>query len=307
MKKTEKFLLLGIIILSLSACGKDDQTENSTVETEATVKLETDMESESPTEEKSSEQESFLETYKRFMVGDTIQFENGLEVYILDVGIYNETFSGNGVYVYVDLELKNNGKEAMDFSDSFVEFYGDNYKIRGDISPVTANDKLGNVSINVGRQARGRCYVQCNDYDNYSVIEAQISDAIIVMKDDTIYANPSDETLPVEDSKSIYGIYSVDNGVNAVLSGEVGVYTDGTGDYIRLEALSYGDRYIAQFNGILTQVDENTYQSKDDNFGTVITVVFDGSGMQVNVEEVPAEDFYELNGYYEKTGDIIRS
>lgn len=130
---------------------------------------------------------------------------------------------------------------------------------------------------------------------------------MIVVKDDTIYTNPSNENLPIEDSKSIYGTYSYDNETTAVLSGVVGSYSDIDEDYIMLEALSYGNRYIAEFNGILSQVDENTYQAKDDNFGTVITAVFDGSGMQVNVDEAPAEDFYELNGYYERTGDIIRS
>ncbi len=295
-----------IVLVFLVACSKNSHTEEHVSSIEDTVKAAVDMESESATEEKTSEQETPSKVDKRYMVGDTIQFMNGLEAYIADVGVFDEALLGNGVYVYVDLELKNNGNEAVDFSDSYVEFYGDNYKINGDISPSRASDRLGSVSINVGRQARGRCYILCDEYNNYSVIEAQINDAIIVMKDDTLYTNPNNEDLPIEDSKSIYGIYSYDNGMTAVLSGAVGPYSDSDEDYIMLEALSYGNRYIAQFNGVLTQIDENTYRAED-GYGNVIKIVFDGSGMQVDVESASLEEIYELNGYYIKTGVVYRS
>lgn len=321
MKKVIKYVLIGLLVIivmaAFSTCGTSSDTESNTDKTQDTESNTDKIQEternvsvaslENSTEETGITQETFEESDERFVAGDTIKFKSGLEVYIADVGTYEDRYSaGGGFYVYVELEVTNNGDEVMDFGAPSVKFYADDYAL-DDVGTLSGiDDFFGYTTIYTGRKARGRCYQLCNDYNSYSVIEAQIGDAVIVVKDDTLFTNPNNETLPVQDSKSIYGIYSVDNGVDAVLSGEVGVYTDDGSDYIRLEALSYGNRYIAEFNGILTQVDENTYQSKDD-FGTVITVVFDGFGMQVNVEEVPAGDFYELNGYYEKTGDIIRS
>lgn len=99
---------------------------------------------------------------------------------------------------------------------------------------------------------------------------------------------------------NIYGIYSVDNGVDAVLSAEVGIYTDSGLDYIRMEALSYGDRYLAEFDGNLIQTEGNVYKAVEESGNTVLNIVLDTEGMKVSVEFADLEDYYYLEGYYPK-------
>lgn len=106
---------------------------------------------------------------------------------------------------------------------------------------------------------------------------------------------------------SIYGSYFADNGVDATLNAEVGVYSDSGSDYISLVTLSYGDRYLAEFTGILYNVDGNVYRSMDDSGLAVIRVEFFADGMQVTLEQMETEDYYDyhyLEGYYQKTDEL---
>lgn len=117
---------------------------------------------------------------------------------------------------------------------------------------------------------------------------------------------PEGSETDVEDV-SIYGSYFADNGVDATLNAEVGVYTDSGSDYISLAALSYGDRYLAEFTGILYNVDGNVYRSMDDSGLAVIRVEFFEDGMQVTLEQMETEDYYDfryLEGYYQKTEEL---
>ena len=113
------------------------------------------------------------------------------------------------------------------------------------------------------------------------------------------------ETVPEsEDDFSIYGSYYADNGVDATLYADVGVYTDDGRDYISLTAMSYGDRYLAEFSGILNEVEENVYRAMDDTGLAVIRVEFEPYGMTVTLEQMETEayyDFRDLEGYYRKT------
>ncbi len=106
---------------------------------------------------------------------------------------------------------------------------------------------------------------------------------------------------------SIYGAYFADNGVDATLYAEVGVYSDSGSDYISLAALSYGDRYLAEFTGILYNVEGNVYRSMDDSGLAVIRVEFFKDGMQVTLEQIETEDYYDfryLEGYYQKPEEL---
>ena len=116
------------------------------------------------------------------------------------------------------------------------------------------------------------------------------------------------ETVPEsEDDFSIYGSYYADNGVDATLYADVGVYTDDGRDYISLTAMSYGDRYLAEFSGILNEVEENVYRAMDDTGLAVIRVEFEPYGMTVTLEQMETEDYYDfryLEGYYRKTEEL---
>lgn len=116
------------------------------------------------------------------------------------------------------------------------------------------------------------------------------------------------ETVPEsEDDFSIYGSYYADNGVDATLYADVGVYTDNGRDYISLTAMSYGDRYLAEFSGILNEVEDNVYRAMDDTGLAVIRVEFEPYGMTVTLEQMETEDYYDfryLEGYYRKTEEL---
>ena len=105
----------------------------------------------------------------------------------------------------------------------------------------------------------------------------------------------------------IYGSYFADNGVDATLNADVGIYSDNGRDYISLTAMSYGDRYLAEFTGTLNNIGGNVYRSMDDSGLAVIRVEFFEDGMQVTLEQMETEDFYDfryLEGYYQKTGEL---
>ena len=82
-----------------------------------------------------------------------------------------------------------------------------------------------------------------------------------------------------------YGLYTYDNGVDAVVEGDVGIYTDTEEDYIYLAALYYGsNHYSAEIQGTLQQISENTFSVKDEITGTVeLEVTFVDDGMDVKV------------------------
>ena len=110
-----------------------------------------------------------------------------------------------------------------------------------------------------------------------------------------------------EEEVYIYGSYFADNGVDATLNADVGVYSDNGRDYISLTAMSYGDRYLAEFTGTLNNIGGNVYRSMDDSGLAVIRVEFFEDGMQVTLEQMETEDFYDfryLEGYYQKTGEL---
>lgn len=120
-------------------------------------------------------------------------------------------------------------------------------------------------------------------------------------------AGAETEAEEEEEEVYIYGSYFADNGVDATLNADVGVYSDNGRDYISLTAMSYGDRYLAEFTGTLNNIGGNVYRSMDDSGLAVIRVEFFEDGMQVTLEQMETEDFYDfryLEGYYQKTGEL---
>lgn len=116
----------------------------------------------------------------------------------------------------------------------------------------------------------------------------------------------SNQELNSDEVANIYGTYSVDNGIDANLEAEVGFYTGDCSDYIQLGALSYGGRYLAEFEGILTHIDGNTYQAIE-NYGdinVILEITFDEVGMQVKVLASEFEEIYTLEGYYQKISEL---
>lgn len=127
----------------------------------------------------------------------------------------------------------------------------------------------------------------------YDSIEAELYDAIVMVQ----------YQMEESDSSFIYGSYYCDNGINAVIEGDVGIYTDNDESYLYLAALYYdSDHYNPEFSGILEPVSEHVYHVTDEICGMAeIEVVFFDGGMLVTVLRADSEKYKVLEGYYEMT------
>ena len=125
------------------------------------------------------------------------------------------------------------------------------------------------------------------------------------------YVTSDDESTEISDVDTnsgtvVYGSYSCDNGVDAVIDGEVGIYTDTEEDYISLAALYYdSNHYTAEVQGTLELVSENTYFVKDVITGTVeLEVTFVDGGMDVKVTATESDEYKVLEGHYDMTSQL---
>ncbi|MCC8046444.1 MAG: hypothetical protein LIP12_13275 [Clostridiales bacterium] len=112
----------------------------------------------------------------------------------------------------------------------------------------------------------------------------------------------TDDSSSGSEAVNIYGMYSYDNGVDNVMTAEIGYNTDGDeGDYLYIEALSYGDRYTVVFYGMLIDEGNGVYRSTEyDEASCVLEVTISNEGMQVSVAYTAYDSWQVLDGYYEK-------
>lgn len=221
-----------------------------------------------------------------FTEGDTINYKSGLSIHIISTGYMNAA----GVdCAYVEIEATNNGEEDVYLPNP--DFYGDNYimdkAIVGD-----GSDVMRGMSLAPGRKVQGYYCAELG-YDDYSVIEAELYDAIVMVQYTESDMNDS----------SIYGAYKYDNGVDAVVDGDVGISVDTGENYIYLATLYYdSNHYTAEISGTLQEISENTYLVKDEITGTVeLEVTFVDGGMNVKVTATDSDEYKVLEGYYEMT------
>jgi len=109
-----------------------------------------------------------------FVTGNTINFESGLSIHIVDTGtcfVYGEYCA------YVEIEAINNGSEDVQLLSA--EFYGDDYELNEwyDYDGVD----ISYSKISPGRKFHGGYYANLN-YNEYDLIEAEIGDAIVLVK-----------------------------------------------------------------------------------------------------------------------------
>lgn len=149
-------------------------------------------------------------TGKYYYLGNTIPFANGVTYTVVDVGKYTDV---TNTYVYVEMDVNNNSDEEIIINANDAQFYGDDYSLDTGF-PQNANNFLNTV-VSKGRKACGRFYAECPNYDNYSKIEVELGDAIIVIKEnsfsnnddvqDIANAGNSSERLEDIDYEYIYG------------------------------------------------------------------------------------------------------
>lgn len=218
-----------------------------------------------------------------FVAGNTITFKSGMSVHIIDVGY--STYLVDSNCVYIEVEITNTGEEDISLPD--LDFYGDDYVL--DRAYLGEDDIVRGASLSPGRKVHGY-YAAVASKGSYSLIEAEIGNAIILVD----YSEGASSTVEK------YGLYTYDNGVDAVIEGDVGIYTDTEENYIYLAALYYGsNHYSAEIQGTLQQISENTFSVKDEITGTVeLEVTFVDGGMDVKVTATESDEYKVLEGHY---------
>ncbi len=117
----------------------------------------------------------------------------------------------------------------------------------------------------------------------------------------------ADQSSQVMEDINIYGTYYYDNGSDNTMTAEIGFNTDeDEGDYIYIEAWSYGDRLTLSFTGELVDMGNYVYRAipYDDYFDCELEVVISSDGMTVTVPEYSSESWLVLAGVYEKTATL---
>ena len=278
---TDKLAVNMKVVLDNIVYYESDKTGEITIEYEATAKEATLLPLDSA--------EAKLARSGYFSVGDTIDFESGLSVYIVSTGY--STYLDGQPCVYVEVEITNKGEEEAKILD--MDFYGDDYALD------RAYFEEGNIEaysyLAPGRKVHGY-YAAAVSQGSCSVIEAEIGNAIVMVD----YLDGGSNNL------NIYGAYTYDNGVDAVVTGDVGFYTDYEGDYVYLAALYYdSNHYTAEVQGTLEHVSDNTYYVKDEITGTVeLEVTFVEGGMEVTILSSESDEYNVLEGYYEMTSEL---
>ncbi|MBE5879090.1 MAG: hypothetical protein E7288_03825 [Lachnospiraceae bacterium] len=224
-----------------------------------------------------------------FTVGNTINYKDGLSINIVSVGY--ENIIGMDC-VTIEVEAINTGSEDVYLPNP--DFYGDNYFMerayRGDKTDIT-----NGMCLAPGRKVHGYYCARLGE-EEYSVIEAELYDAIVMVQ----------YTKSDMDDLSIYGAYRYDNGVDAVVDGDVGISVDTEENYIYLAVLYYGsNHYTVEISGTLKEISENTYSVKDKITGTVeLEVIFVDGGMDVKVIASESDEYKVLEGHYDMTSQL---
>ena len=234
-----------------------------------------------------------------FVKGNRINFKSGLSVYIADAGT---TYKDGANCAYIEIEAVNNGTESTSLPNP--DFYGDDYVLEREF--FVDVDNINGLSLAPGRKIQGSYWASLDNSD-YSVIEADLFGAIVMVQ----YATSDDDNTEISDTDTnlgtdVYGSYSCDNGVDAVIDGEVGIYTDTEESYISLAALYYdSNHYTAEIQGVLEMISENTYSVKDMITGTVeLEVTFVDGGMDVKVTATESDEYKVLEGHYDMTSQL---
>ena len=224
-----------------------------------------------------------------FVAGNMINFKNGLSVYIEETGYLNN----NGIScVYVKVQATNNGTEEVTLPQP--DFYGDDYILERSYL-ANGSDIDRGTTLAPGRKAEGYYLAKAGN-NEYAEIEVDLSGAIIMVQ----YTNSDMDDI------SIYGTYSYDNGVDAVVEAEVSIATDTEENCIYLAAL-YDDsnHYSAEVYGTMQMISENTFSVKDEITGAVeLEVTFVDGGMDIKVTATESDEYKVLEGHYDMTSQL---
>ena len=237
-----KILVASLLLVTgiLMACGnisKDQKTQSEEISKESETVTE---ESENTMEEQGSAEESNVTDvigndlnsaeHEEYRVGDTIRFVSGLEMTIIDSGLYTkpDLFDSTAVdtYAFLELDMENTGKDDISMTGGFFKFYADGYALRNAWLGEDGELPL-NSNLSPGRKVKGRVYAEGPEINSAKHIEAEFGNALIRIYEDGDYGidvwDTEDEDLTIDECLgALFSIYGGDE--------QVSLYMDGAGN-----------------------------------------------------------------------------
>ena len=118
-----------------------------------------------------------VEEKNYFYIGDTIEFSNDVSFKLIEAGRATDDID---TYVYLEVEIDNESGENYQVSLSDIAFYADDYTLE---TVYTGDEDIVDKVTGSGRKAKGYFYAKCPDYDTATDIQAELGNAIIIIKD----------------------------------------------------------------------------------------------------------------------------
>ncbi|MDD6155863.1 MAG: DUF4352 domain-containing protein [Lachnospiraceae bacterium] len=233
----------------------------------------------------------------KYYAGDVIEFTNGALITINDTGIAENltSMSENFVYLYVDVTVENVGTEDITISPGEMTFYQDNEIINQEYTWTNFSDAIQQATISPGRKTSGKFYIECYNYGTSNQIEAELGDAVIVIRDVENDANAVREL--------IYGTFHLRNGNDegGWCDAEVDCSSEGR-TYLTITMYEDGANVTGTFVGKLVKKPDGTYYAMEEGvtFPKDVTVSFSEYGMEITPSSNTMEEGLEcLYGFYD--------
>lgn len=209
MKYLNRIAVIFITAASVSVlggCGGSTDGSAPNVPAESSVS-ENEEESVSQTEAAPADAENGSTDEKNyFHIGDTIEFANDVSFTLVQAG---KSSDGIDTYVYLEVEIDNESGEEYQVSLSDITFYGDDYALE---TVYTGDEDIVDKVTGNGRKAKGYFYAKCPNYDYTTDIQAELGDAIIIIKSEDT------ETVPLYDMQESEKDYIIPDSSTRYLS-----------------------------------------------------------------------------------------
>lgn len=221
-----KMLAANILLITgiMMACGNTDQDQkiqseeiSQESENEEAYDDTTVGDSADPDEEVSGNFER-----KEYMNGDVIGFASGLNVTVVDSGVYSkpDLLDDNKVekYAFLEVDMENTGNEDIAITGSLFQFYADGYALKNIYLYEDEELPLA-FDLSPGRKVKGRVYATGENIDSAEIIEAELGDAVIRIYEYWDGADLLDTEVEAIDEYlgALYSIYDGDNHVSLYL------------------------------------------------------------------------------------------
>lgn len=202
MKKRFLFIYIFILTGILTSCGGADKEQ--TIKDEGIVQeSEETAEEEKPERDKtgSDKDSSNSSEHKEYQVGDVIFYTSGLNVTIIDSGLYSKAndFDDTVVdhYAFLEVDIENNGSEDIAITGSIFEFYADGYALKNVYLYEDGELPLA-CDLSPGRKVKGRVYATGENINTSKHIEAELGDTVI-----RIYENSDDVLGKIKEESTV--------------------------------------------------------------------------------------------------------